>query len=280
MLGKVKRAFTLVELLVVIAIITLLIALLLPALRKAREAAMTVACLSNLRQVHSYIMMYASDNRGVVPRGPFTNVVGGGSAGWWSDWFLPPVPVTNYGYSGFFSTKLICPKNLGTKNNGDTWFSFEDYVKGTGARAYPPYASMQPNPVDQNSPECTKRTDPTGTFTFFALRMSAIQYPSDYIISIDSAVEQSGSGPNLIWEYPVPSLAVSTGLNVGPGGQIRFTWMAHPTGANAGFADGHAETCDADRLLHTGQYNSHNTTTVNKNHGVDIYWDYNRIRNR
>ncbi len=62
------RAFTLIELLVVIGIIVLLISILLPSLRGAREAARSVKCLSNERQILSALGMYLNVYKDVIPR--------------------------------------------------------------------------------------------------------------------------------------------------------------------------------------------------------------------
>jgi prepilin-type N-terminal cleavage/methylation domain-containing protein len=61
------RAFTLVELLVVIGIMAVLIAVLLPALNKARAAANRTVCLSNIRQLCNGVLMYCNDSHGYFP---------------------------------------------------------------------------------------------------------------------------------------------------------------------------------------------------------------------
>lgn len=104
-----NRPFTLIELLVVIAIIAILAAMLLPALRGARYAARTSACINNHRQIGMGLMLYASDFNGRFPArfpGPSTDFPIN-----WSDMVTPPAWDLHSEAEEYFNapTSLTCP---------------------------------------------------------------------------------------------------------------------------------------------------------------------------
>ncbi|MAE65567.1 MAG: hypothetical protein CMJ18_14960 [Phycisphaeraceae bacterium] len=92
-----SRAFTLIELLVVISIIALLIALLLPAIKRAKSSARSVQCSSNIRGALIACSAYASDHGGFLPYKAFPPATT--NRGAWT-WNLSPY----LGREGYHST--------------------------------------------------------------------------------------------------------------------------------------------------------------------------------
>jgi prepilin-type N-terminal cleavage/methylation domain-containing protein len=64
-----KKGFTLIELLIVVAIISILTAMVLPAIYRAKEKAREVSCMNNLKQMGIILLLYAEDNDDWLPPG-------------------------------------------------------------------------------------------------------------------------------------------------------------------------------------------------------------------
>lgn len=83
MMGKQRHAghasrvggFTLIELLVVIAVIAILAGLLLPALSRAKQRGLSIACLNQLKQLQLCFHLYTVDNRGFLPPNNFVYLI-------------------------------------------------------------------------------------------------------------------------------------------------------------------------------------------------------------
>lgn len=80
-----RGAFTLIELLVVVSIIALLVAILLPALAKARETAKILTCSNNLHQQGLAIQNYTVDHQGYIPYAAWWTIGSGSFSYSWDD---------------------------------------------------------------------------------------------------------------------------------------------------------------------------------------------------
>mgnify|MGYP001570547566 CR=1 FL=1 len=116
------RGFTLIELLVVIAIIAILIALLVPAVQKVREAAARTQCTNNLKQISLATINCADTNRTLLPTGmgmyPSHGPTWGGNPENWRN-----VPQSGYGSAFFHILPYVEQGNLykSSINGGAGW---------------------------------------------------------------------------------------------------------------------------------------------------------------
>lgn len=132
---KRKNGFTLIELLVVIAIIALLLSVLLPSLKKARQKAQEIICRSNLKQWGLIWSLYLNDYNSRFPWGNYgvSNAGQTIEAGAWLNSLQPYYEADDMRFCPT-ATKFDAPRTyLAWDDSGSGWTADSEYYKGNYA---------------------------------------------------------------------------------------------------------------------------------------------------
>lgn len=273
-----RHAFTLIELLVVLSIMTLLLALLLPSLSQAREAANRTACSSNLRQNMIAVYAYAADTQQYLPDSGKINRLNTSQLYAGQDVWMNGVGGYRSGYAtglgivylqGYLdSTTFFCPSDNRSKNARRRW-----YLKGKNDRA-----TFDAQVTTNTDPEYdyglsynirfhrwygdtqTDRNKPA------LLLGQTVERLDQYLYSFDRGA---------LGKYPGAALMSDTFSQHSNYGPVNLIQEHHRTGVNVTYGDGHNTWIeDRNQQIVTLWANiglGHTITSL-ENEGEDI-WD-------
>jgi len=218
---KTSRAFTLIELLATVSIVVLLAALAMPAINRARQSAILAGCVSNMRQVGSAALHYATDNNMRLPRNnnprwvtllaPYLAAKDGASGYNLPVFHCPLTPKAYYLQAG---EKQSCGLYIvSDRLNGNDWPANPLKINGV---AYPYNGQTFPDGVP----------------------LSLINRPAEVILMGEGSIERAEGGPNMNISDYYPRNARGAGANHRPDNN-----PSRGDGpANYLFVDGHVET--------------------------------------
>lgn len=236
-----KGGFTLIELLVVIAIIALLLSIIMPALKKAKEQAMAMGCMNNQRQASIATLTYSEENNDYnIPSWQQTAFVMNVTPQHWYTFIKP--------YYDDTKGVLLCPRG---KKPGMTDDIYNNGVVGIATEAY--FASPTVHTLNDD--------DHFGGFGY----NNWLEYDSegdDKAILKRTSAKQPGEVPvfgDCTWAdsgwvaetdtIPLPEDRQDPHYAPDAGWLKRFCLDRHKDAINMALMDGHVERVDVDDLL-------------------------------